>query len=591
MKKENWKVWMLVFLVCFGLFAGNNSVFASDSDFRPAYKGEDDVPGKYVVSNEVLGAADKLILDTAAIAQKQEDGKSQLFSFTPEEDGLYYFTSSDGKYSECVLYEVLDDTNGYDIDSSKDKLLSTMTDIDEGTEFPVSRELKKGHTYYFRVDYFGNNSDRITIKVINQASLTPVSVTINHASAYCPNVYYAENFDGKINMTINYKNGEAYSCSDIPFDTIDSEGYEEYVDYYGVDCTHGHKGDMIGNYVNIKFVDDQKINDWKNEVTGDYEFQAVLYNYKGEKIFESAIFTQSISTVEKTGKAIPLEFGKEYSNSYESRVFEVVPKESGEYVIYSNTDSSFYFLIKGNESYANRIKTKHQIIDGKDAWPITLEKGYIYYLVATPPDNVENVTFSLTYQNAEKETTTGSQKTNTSLSNTQKISITLDGVSHNIAAGKKIKLKATVLPVTASNQKLIWTSSNPKVATVTQTGVVTVKKKTGGKSVKITATVADGNGISASWKIKSMKGVVKKVTVSGAKTVKAGKSLKLKAKVTATKGANKKLKWASSNTKYATVSSTGTVKTFKAGKGKKVKITAMATDGSGKKKTVTIKIK
>ena len=88
-----------------------------------------------------------------------------------------------------------------------------------------------------------------------------------------------------------------------------------------------------------------------------------------------------------------------------------------------------------------------------------------------------------------------------------------------------------------------------------------------------------------------MKGVVKKVAISGKKTVKAGKTLKLKAKVTATKKANKKLKWTSSNKKYATVSSAGKVKALKAGKGKKVKITAAATDGSGKKKTITIKIK
>ena len=89
----------------------------------------------------------------------------------------------------------------------------------------------------------------------------------------------------------------------------------------------------------------------------------------------------------------------------------------------------------------------------------------------------------------------------------------------------------------------------------------------------------------------SMKGVVKKVTVSGKKSMKAGKTLKLKAKVKATKKANKKLKWVSNNKKYATVSSSGKVKALKAGKGKKVKITAMATDGSGKKKSVTIKIK
>ncbi|EOS70424.1 VCBS protein, partial [Lachnospiraceae bacterium MD308] len=79
--------------------------------------------------------------------------------------------------------------------------------------------------------------------------------------------------------------------------------------------------------------------------------------------------------------------------------------------------------------------------------------------------------------------------------------------------------------------------------------------------------------------------------VSGKKSVKAGKTLKLKAKVSAAKKANKKVKWTSSNKKYATVSSSGKVKALKAGKGKKVKITAMATDGSGKKKTVVIKIK
>ncbi|MGN1167440.1 MAG: leucine-rich repeat protein [Lachnospiraceae bacterium] len=168
--------------------------------------------------------------------------------------------------------------------------------------------------------------------------------------------------------------------------------------------------------------------------------------------------------------------------------------------------------------------------------------------------------------------------------------ITLSGISKQIAAGRKIKLTASVLPSNATNKAVTWKSSNTKVATVTQSGVVTMKKGSGGKSVTITATAKDGSGVKATYKIKSMKGVVKKVSISGSKSVKAGKSLKLKAKVTATKSANKKLKWTSSNTKYAKVSNSGKVTTYKAGKGKKVKITAMATDGSGKKKTVTIKI-
>lgn len=168
--------------------------------------------------------------------------------------------------------------------------------------------------------------------------------------------------------------------------------------------------------------------------------------------------------------------------------------------------------------------------------------------------------------------------------------ISLSGISKNIAAGKKITLKPTVSPKDVVNKKLKWSSSNTKIAVVNQAGVVTVKKNAGNKSVTITAAAQDGSNKKATYKIKVMKGVVKTISVSGKKTVKAGKSLKLKAKVTASKGANKKLKWSSRNTKYATVSSSGSVKALKAGKGKSVKITAMATDGSGKKKTVTIKI-
>lgn len=169
--------------------------------------------------------------------------------------------------------------------------------------------------------------------------------------------------------------------------------------------------------------------------------------------------------------------------------------------------------------------------------------------------------------------------------------ISISGISKKIAAGKKIKLTANVTPSDAANKSVKWKSSNKKVATVNSKGVVTMKKKSGGKKVTITATATDGSNIKATYKIISMKGVVKKVVISGKKTVKAGKPLKLKAKVTASKKANTKLKWTSSNTKYATVSNSGKVKTKKAGRGKKVKITAMATDGSGKKKTVTIKIK
>ena len=67
----------------------------------------------------------------------------------------------------------------------------------------------------------------------------------------------------------------------------------------------------------------------------------------------------------------------------------------------------------------------------------------------------------------------------------------------------------------------------------------------------------------------------KKIAVKGAKsTLKVGKSMNLKATVKVTKGkpVNKKLKWTSSNPKYATVTQIGKVKALKAGKGKTVKL-------------------
>lgn len=169
--------------------------------------------------------------------------------------------------------------------------------------------------------------------------------------------------------------------------------------------------------------------------------------------------------------------------------------------------------------------------------------------------------------------------------------IKLLGVSKKISEGKKIVLKTVISPNNASNKTIVWKSSNPKVATVTQSGIVTMKKKTGGKKVAITAIATDGSNKYAPWKITSMKGVVKKVKINGKKRIKAGKTLKLKAKILATKHANKKLLWKSNNSKLATVNQKGVVKVHKKAKGKTIKITAFATDGSNKKSTIKIKVK
>lgn len=172
--------------------------------------------------------------------------------------------------------------------------------------------------------------------------------------------------------------------------------------------------------------------------------------------------------------------------------------------------------------------------------------------------------------------------------------ITISAPSKKIAAKKKVALTANVTPANAKDRRVKWSVDNQSYASVTQKGVVTMKKAGAGKSVKVTATALDGSGQKATITISIMKSAVKSIKLRAAKTVKAGKTLKVKATVNVTNKkakANKTLKWTTSNKKYATVNAKGVVSVKKAGKGKKVKVTATATDGTNKKATVTIKIK
>lgn len=171
--------------------------------------------------------------------------------------------------------------------------------------------------------------------------------------------------------------------------------------------------------------------------------------------------------------------------------------------------------------------------------------------------------------------------------------IKINAISKKLAAGRKVQLTATVKPLNATEQTLKWTSSNKKYATVDKNGKVKLKKAGAGKRVIITASAIDGSGIKATIKFRIMKHAVKKIKIkTSTKTVKAGKTLTLKTKVTTTgKKVNKKLLWSSSNTKYATVNAKGKVKTKKAGKGKTVTIMVMSTDGTNKKAKLKLRLK
>lgn len=81
----------------------------------------------------------------------------------------------------------------------------------------------------------------------------------------------------------------------------------------------------------------------------------------------------------------------------------------------------------------------------------------------------------------------------------------LNKASANVRYGKTLKLVATLLPQNVTNTQVVWSSSNPKYASVSSGGVVKVKKAGVGKTVKITAATSDGTGLKKTCKIKILK--------------------------------------------------------------------------------------
>ena len=76
--------------------------------------------------------------------------------------------------------------------------------------------------------------------------------------------------------------------------------------------------------------------------------------------------------------------------------------------------------------------------------------------------------------------------------------ITLEPTEVPLFAGDSTTLKVTVAPGDATNKTLTWTSSDGKIATVDQTGKVTAVAP---GEATITATAADGSGVTATCKV------------------------------------------------------------------------------------------
>ena len=171
--------------------------------------------------------------------------------------------------------------------------------------------------------------------------------------------------------------------------------------------------------------------------------------------------------------------------------------------------------------------------------------------------------------------------------------VSLSVTSLKLTEGGEDALVAVVEPENATNQKLIWTTSDASIVTVDENGNVKALKA---GTVTVTVTTEDGS-YTATCEITVEKKqeeegkkevAVTGVKISGATTVTVGSSIRLTATVSPSNATNKSVTWSSSNKAVATVDRYGNVKGIKAGT---VTITVRTSNGRTASYKVTVKAK
>ncbi|MDD4778776.1 MAG: Ig-like domain-containing protein [Fermentimonas sp.] len=163
------------------------------------------------------------------------------------------------------------------------------------------------------------------------------------------------------------------------------------------------------------------------------------------------------------------------------------------------------------------------------------------------------------------------------------ISVSLDKTSTSITKGNTETLIASINPANATNKALSWSSSNPSVATVNNSGVVSAVS-TG--SATITVTTTDG-GKTANCYVTVTEPVTAVTSVSLNKnntTIVKGNNETLIATIYPANATNRTISWISSNPSVATVNANGIVSAVSTGM---ATITAISADGG---KVATCKV-
>ena len=205
----------------------------------------------------------------------------------------------------------------------------------------------------------------------------------------------------------------------------------------------------------------------------------------------------------------------------------------------------------------------------------------------TTNSNNSGSTSSNNNNNSNSNNNNNSNNTNSGNKTIAVSSIKLNSSSKTIKVGEKYVLTATVKPSNATNKKISWTSSNKKVATVTNGEI----KGIAPGNATITAKSSNGKTISCKITVKknSTNTTVSSISLNEKNKMIYLNSSKSKFTLTATikpsNATNKNVSWTSSNKKVATVSNNGVVTPLAVGS------TTITAKVGNKSSTMTLNVK
>lgn len=179
----------------------------------------------------------------------------------------------------------------------------------------------------------------------------------------------------------------------------------------------------------------------------------------------------------------------------------------------------------------------------------------------------------------------GSEKTTSFILTVKKYvsAITLDKEKLTLYVGERGTVKQTVLPEDANDRNVIWQSSDPGVATVSNGTITGVKAGT----TTITCTARDGSNISKTCEVTVIQQISSIVLAETNKTVNVGDKFVVNTTINPEDAASAALKWTSSSDAVATVNENGEI--VAKGRGTAT-ITCEAVEGIGRKAKADLRL-